>query len=296
MSSTRRIVRTLIIQALFETDFHGAMFDEKRIGDIFNRLAEENAPQHVNNDYANVLIKGIVAKKKEIDAILENVAADWPLEKMGIVDRNILRLGVFELLFGDTFDVPGRVAINEAIDLAKIFVGDHAGKFVSGVLGGVYREIGGDTEERKERRVKQSVGAMIYRIDKDKGPLFVFVHDIFHKWTLPKGSIEHNEDKVEALRGIMKKELGLDTAIEDEVGTNSYVSHLPEGPIRKEVTYFLAKTDNQTIQLEDKEGIDEAKWFTANEASGLPLYSDIKPMIFDAIEKVEKERKAPTSV
>jgi len=83
----------------------------------------------------------------QIDQIIEKSAPEWPLDQIAIVDRNVLRIGLFELLFGNREEVPPKVAINEAIELAKTFGGESSGRFVNGVLGTVYREIG---EPQKE--------------------------------------------------------------------------------------------------------------------------------------------------
>ena len=82
-----------------------------------------------------------------MDKIIEKSAPEWPVSQITIIDRNVLRLGLFELLFGNREEVPPKVAINEAIELAKTFGGDSSGRFINGVLGTVYREIG---EPRKD--------------------------------------------------------------------------------------------------------------------------------------------------
>ena len=85
------------------------------------------------------LLAGVVAKQEDLDVIITKAAPDWPLEKIAPVDRNILRIGLYELLFADRAQVPAKVAINEAIELAKVFGGDSSGRFVNGVLGIIQR-------------------------------------------------------------------------------------------------------------------------------------------------------------
>jgi len=87
-------------------------------------------------------VNGVIAKIEEIDKIIEKAAPQWPLEQIAMVDRAVLRLGIYELLFGNRDEVPPKVAINESIELAKTFGGNASGKFVNGVLGTIYREIG----------------------------------------------------------------------------------------------------------------------------------------------------------
>ena len=96
------------------------------------------------------LAKGIISKHKDIDQIIEKAAPDWPLDKISPVDRNVLRLGLYELLFSDRAEVPAKVAINEAIELAKTFGGETSGRFVNGVLGAVYKEDGTVREIKEE--------------------------------------------------------------------------------------------------------------------------------------------------
>ncbi len=102
-----------------------------------------------------LLIDQVLKKHKVIDEIIEKAAPDWPIDKISIIDRNILRIGLTELLFGDRKEVPPKVAINEAIELAKTFGGENSGKFVNGVLGAVYKEIGEPGKSKSVKKRKQ---------------------------------------------------------------------------------------------------------------------------------------------
>lgn len=128
------------MQSLYEWDFWGR--DEKRLGEVVQKNISEFGVGLENSDFIWRLVKGVVEHLPKLDKIIEKSAPEWPLEQITIVDRNILRLGLYELLFGDRQEVPPKVAINEAIELAKGFSGESSGKFVNGVLGTVYREIG----------------------------------------------------------------------------------------------------------------------------------------------------------
>ena len=106
------------------------------------------------------IIQGVVGRLKKIDAIIEKGAPEWPIEQIAFIDRNVLRIGIYELLFANREEVPPKVAINESIELAKTFGGESSGKFINGVLGTIYREIGepmkdDSTEKAKERREKE---------------------------------------------------------------------------------------------------------------------------------------------
>jgi len=99
-------------------------------------------------DFVWRMVKGVVEHLKEIDAVIEKAAPEWPLAKIAIVDRNILRLGLYELLYADRNEVPPKVAINEAIEIAKNYSGPNSPKFVNGVLGTIYRQMTGEGEKK----------------------------------------------------------------------------------------------------------------------------------------------------
>jgi len=138
--ANRHLARSIAMQSLYEWDFWGK--DDSRLKEMVEKMIEEFGAGLENTDFIWRLVKGVVDNFPKLDKIIEKSAPEWPLEQITIVDRNILRLGLYELLFGDRAEVPPKVAINEAIELAKSFSGESSGKFVNGVLGTVYREIG----------------------------------------------------------------------------------------------------------------------------------------------------------
>jgi N utilization substance protein B len=126
------------MQSLYEWDFSGKKSDlEKSV----ERNIEEFGPGLEDKSFVWQLVTGVIQHLKEIDEIIEKAAPQWPLSQTSIVDRNILRIGIYELLYGDKEAVPPKVAINEAIELAKSFGGENSGKFINGVLGTVYKEL-----------------------------------------------------------------------------------------------------------------------------------------------------------
>jgi N utilization substance protein B len=143
--ATRHLIRTVILQTLYEWDFYG---QEKDITEILERNLEEFAPGIDEPDFAWRILKGVIEHLREIDEILSRAAPDWPIDKIAAVDRNILRIGLYELLFADHQEVPPRVAINEAVELAKNYGGPNTSRFVNGVLGTIYREIQADAAEK----------------------------------------------------------------------------------------------------------------------------------------------------
>lgn len=133
------------MQSLFEWDFHGKTSDN--LTQIVHHNVEEFAPGMDDPSFVYTLVEGVKEHLPEIDRIIAETASEWPLDSITTVDRNILRLGVFELKFGNAPDVPPKVAINESIELAKTFGGASSGKFVNGILGAIYKTMG---EPRKE--------------------------------------------------------------------------------------------------------------------------------------------------
>lgn len=138
--ANRHLSRSIAMQSLYEWDFKGK--NSVDLKETIKRNVKEFAPGLDETDFIYQLAEGVAKNLKKIDAIIEKCAPEWPLEQITIVDRNILRIGLYELLFGNRKEVPPKVAINEAIELAKTFGGESSGRFINGVLGTVYREIG----------------------------------------------------------------------------------------------------------------------------------------------------------
>lgn len=281
------------MQSLFEWDFSGQ--DKSKIGSIVKRNVEQFAPGLEDSVFVQTLINGVIKKQKKIDSVIEKAAPEWPLEQIAAVDRNVLRIGLYELLFGNKKEVPNKVAINEAIELAKTFGGDSSGKFVNGVLGTVYREMGGEEEdEEKEKKPEKMIeeklgGAVVYkRIGDDIE--FALVHDVFGYWTLSKGRIEEGENEAEGAKRKIAEEIGLDVEIGKELGKNEYTASDPEkGRIKKSVTYFLALAKNDDIKLKVTGGLDDAKWFAMKELPELKMYDDIRGILTEAIKELNKK-------
>ncbi len=135
--SNRHAARTIAVQTLYQWDFNGKQEDVYQILDA-NR--QEFAPEFDDEGFIKHIIEGVQAHQAELDALITKFAPEWPLEQITVIDRNVLRIGVFELRFDDS--IPAKVAINEAIELAKTFGGESSGKFVNGVLGAVYKDMG----------------------------------------------------------------------------------------------------------------------------------------------------------
>ena len=138
--ANRHLSRSIAMQCLFEWDFKGQATDQLDV--IIKNNVAEFGPGIENEEFVINLVKGVISKQDEIDKIIVANAPAWPLDQITSVDRNVLRLGIYELKFGKYDEVPPKVAINEAIELAKTFGGPASGKFINGVLGNIYRSMG----------------------------------------------------------------------------------------------------------------------------------------------------------
>ena len=116
------------------------------MAEIIKNVFQNFAPQFNDQGFVESLIQGVMANLEEIDAYITKYATEWPLDQITIVDRNILRIGVYELIFNE--EIPEKVAINEAIEIAKAFGSDSSGKFVNGVLGAIYKDLQVIREEK----------------------------------------------------------------------------------------------------------------------------------------------------
>lgn len=157
--ASRHLSRSVAMQSLYEWDFRGRKQEDLPV--IIDRNVKEFAAGLEDTTFISKLIDGVMQHLSELDQIIEKAAPQWPLEQIAVVDRNVLRLGLYELLFGNRDEVPPKVAINESIELAKSFGGDSSGKFVNGVLGTVYREIGepgkDDAPKNKEEKTELEI-------------------------------------------------------------------------------------------------------------------------------------------
>jgi N utilization substance protein B len=145
--ATRHLVRTVILQSLYEWDFYR---QKKDLVQILDRNLTEFAPGIDEPEFAWKILKRLVDHMAEVDAVITKAAPEWPLQKIAIIDRNILRIGLSELLYADPEEVPPKVAINEAIEMAKNYGGPNSGRFVNGVMGTIYRELKREREAAEQ--------------------------------------------------------------------------------------------------------------------------------------------------
>ncbi|KKR45428.1 MAG: N utilization substance protein B-like protein [Parcubacteria group bacterium GW2011_GWA1_40_21] len=293
--ANRHLARSTVLQSLYEWDFRSKADSE--VVEVITRNAEEFAGEAGDLSFMKELMISILEKRKDIDNIITKAAPDWPLDKISIIDRNILRIGLYELIFSDKKEVPAKVAINEAIELAKSYGGEKSGKFVNGVLGSVYREMGEPGKDETSKKKKNKIADVPFEMmpieklggtivfSKDGGETYIaLVHDVFGYWTLPKGHINENESETGGTERAVSEELGIPISIREKLGNNEYVASHPEkGKIRKQVIYYLAEAKFNPLKLDKSGGLDDANWFKLKDIINLNFYNDILPIVSKAI-------------
>jgi N utilization substance protein B len=287
--ANRHLARSTVLQSLYEWDFGGKKTDIHTIleRDI-TEFAAGSTGQSSDRTFMNNLLDGVVKKCKDIDTIIEKAAPDWPIDKISIMDRNILRIGLYELLFADRSEVPPKVAINEAIELGKSYGGESSSKFINGVLGAVYREMGepgkNDTAAPKKPVPIEALAGAVVFARKEKDVYLCLVHDVFGHWTLSKGHIDVSLGIEDELKRAIKEELGIEIKIGENLGHTEYGTFDPEkGKIKKKVEYYLARADYTDLHLKKSGGLDDAQWFRLADILDLNFYDDILPIVTKAI-------------
>jgi transcription antitermination protein NusB len=141
MASNRHLGRIVALQTLYEFEFRTQSEDVSAdIAEILKRNLDRYETAIEDTKFVEALVNGVIKEQSDLDAKIQPIAPDWPIEQIARIDRNILRIGVYELLHQAEV-VPPKVAINEAVELAKAFGSDNSSKFVNGVLGTAYRTL-----------------------------------------------------------------------------------------------------------------------------------------------------------
>lgn len=155
--ANRHLSRTIAMQTLFAWDFNDKTIEN--LDELIKENFDQFAPNFDDHGFVKNLVEGIIANQPEIDKYIIKYASEWPLEQINTVDRQILRIGIYELAFDQ--NIPAKVAINEAIEIAKAFGGDSSGKFVNGVLGAIFKELPKkqiDIQKEQEAAAKIAAG------------------------------------------------------------------------------------------------------------------------------------------
>lgn len=150
MASNRHLGRIIALQTLYEEEFRSEAGDtDFDLVEVLSRNIARYAEMVDDVQFIRELVHGVIAKAAELDALLQPIAPDWPIDQIARMDRLVLRIGLYELLHEK--DVPPKVVINEAVELAKAFGGENSSKFINGVLGTVLRQRTEGAEEEKPK-------------------------------------------------------------------------------------------------------------------------------------------------
>jgi N utilization substance protein B len=293
--ASRHLSRSIAMQTLYEWDFNGQ--EPSAVESILSKNLNEFGPGLEEQAFPRALVHGVIDRLPQLNTIIEKAAPEWPIGQIAVVDRNILRLGLWELLFGDHQAVPPKVAINEAIELAKSFGGESSGKFVNGVLGTVYRELGEPGKEHARRgegdglKTEDYVGAVVFRREGETVS-WAMVLDIFNHWTFVKGHRTPDETKEAGALREVREEIGLTASIVASLGENTYSAKTETGePVLRQVGYFLVETEDTSMALEQNVGLVEARWVPMAEVMDMKHYTDLNHIIEAAMEKINQETR-----
>lgn len=283
--SNRHLARTLVLQSLFQWDFNTKT---ENLSQLLEFNKSEFAPDFDDQDFSANLLNNIIAKNKEIEALIIKYAPEWPLDQITVIDRNVLRIGIYELKFSK--DIPPKVAINEAIELAKKYGGQSSGKFVNGVLGSVFKDMQ-ESHEKDEFDIEPerefSAGGMVFRKE-DTIYKFALVLDAYNKWTFPKGHIEGSEERGEAAMREVKEEIGISNIVLlDYLGSIDIKVNEPnKRPVPKTVYYYLMETIDIDLKVTNEPEVKEVKWFTKDEALAQISYENAKEIFLAGLKKI----------
>jgi len=296
--SNRHLARTIALQSLYQWDFRGGRDDIHTV--IAQNLADF-APSFEDNGFTENLVRGILNKRGAIDELIARYAPEWPLDQITPIDRNILRIGIFEL---KESEVPPKVAINEAIELAKAFGGETSGKFVNGVLGNIFK----DMEARGERVAtthvlsekplpavssdetprEVSAGGVVYRRDVQGHLQFALIQDAIYRWTFPKGKIEAGESLEEAALAEVEEEIGVERVrVICPLGNIHITVNAPgKPPTPKIVHYFLMEALEDTMRVTVDNEVKGGEWVPLEQVLPLLGYENAKEIFRHALSQL----------
>lgn len=267
------------LQTLYEWDFD----EEKNVSEILARNIEKSGLK-VEIPFCEKIVDGVANNIDAINAKIRETAPEWPIEQIAGIDRSILRIGIYELIFDK--EVPPKAIINEAVELGKEFGGENSGKFVNGVLGTIYRA----SDRYEDENLVTSAGGIIFRKDGPK-TFFIVVKNSWGKWTFPKGANEEGETWQETAVREIQEETGVKEAeILGEIGEIKFTDKSGEEPIKKSVHFYLIKTNQTEITEKPLKSvhIQEVRWMEKDEVLKNLDYDNLIDLFKKAVDEIEK--------
>ncbi|MFA4872776.1 MAG: transcription antitermination factor NusB [Patescibacteria group bacterium] len=300
--SNRHLARTIALQSLYQWDFNHQRED---MHTIVAQNLKDFAPSFDDDGFTVTLVNGILSRRGEIDPLITQYAPEWPLDQIPPIDRNILRIGIYELR---TSEVPPKVAINESIELAKTFGGESSSKFVNGVLGNIYK----DMETRGERVSTPSIretqapessasaspaqevsaGGVVFRKDVHGACQFALIQDAIYRWTFPKGHVEAGESLEQTACAEVGEEIGIKKVrVVCPLGKIHITVNTPgKPPVPKVVHYFLMEALEDTLHIVPDNEIKGGDWVPQNEVLLLLGYENAKEIFRHALKQLNPEQ------
>jgi transcription antitermination protein NusB len=288
--SIRHESRKVLMQTLYEVDTNSS-FDLPlaEIKETLNRNMEYLSPGKYDKEFTHILLGTVIERLNTLDEIIAKAAPEWPLAKINIVDRNVLRVGLSEMLFSSNNDVPPKVAIDEAIEIAKEFGGESSGKFVNGVLGAVYKELDISEIEAPKKKLKKVYKSGIVTLRKDGDSVYIaMLMDKFKTYTLPRSDLEEGGDEAVIAHDAAKRDFGLEVKVLGLISEHSYIAHHPEkGNIIKIIKYYYGVTDDKEFAGNADDEILATVWVNIDDIDKIKIYKDLKPIILKSLEMLE---------
>ena len=295
--SRRHQSRELILKTLYNLDVLDDLkpyTDINYVIDTMNKIRVIDSVDSKDDlDYSKKILSAIIDRINTINDILTKAAPEWPLDKINIIDRNILRIGIYEIIFANDEGTPPKVAINEAIELAKEYSGQKSFSFVNGVMGTIYKEIFNNKEleqnQQKENKKEISfIECVPYSLDKNM--LYLgFILDKNKKWCFPKSEEDKNKNIEENILNILNNKFDVIERINEytKLTNKSITLSKREGEkIKENTTFYLIKMDYKIINSQNTDKSISAKWIKSNEIEKLNKQNDIEDIINKTLEKL----------
>ena len=299
MASNRHLGRIVVLQTLYEYEFRSQAQDKTvDLAEIIFRNMKQYEEAIGDKQFVQDLLNGIIERQVELDTKLQPMAPEWPISQIARIDRNVLRMGLYELLYSRE-TVPPKVAINEAVELAKAFGSDNSSKFINGVLGTAYKLFVEHFRKYFHRTRRSSIqeivreptaGGVIFRRNQKNEVEILLIQDSKDRWTIPKGHIEEGETAQETAKREIGEEAGLhDVKIIGWLVKINFRYRRIDRLVLMTTQVFLVKALGDTDAIQKEDWMNGIRWFSFSDALDEIEYEDIGKLILLAMKKIRQE-------